>query len=125
MRRSGDIVQLRRRSTGEILLARLRWCASFACRLRGLTWRSGLAPGEGLALVERSASRMGASIHMLFVSFPIAVVWLDSGGRVVDTRLARPWRPAYLPHAPAQYTVEAAPALLELVAVGDELEFTR
>ena len=124
MRRNGDILQLRVRSTGEIILARLRWCTSFACRLRGLTWRAGLAPGEGLALVENSASRLSASIHMLFVWFPIAVVWLDSDGRVVDTRLARPWRPAYLPQKPAKFIIEADPALLELVTVGDELEFT-
>jgi uncharacterized protein len=124
VRRSGEIVQLRVRSTGEILLARLRWCASFACKLRGLTWRAGLGPGEGLVLVENSASRLNTSIHMLFMLIPIAVVWLDSNGRVVDTRLARPWRPVYLPQAPAQYTIEAAPALLEHVAIGDELEIT-
>ena len=124
MRRNGQLVQLRRRRTGEIILARLRWCSSFWCRLRGLTWRSGLAPGQGLALVEAAESRVGTAVHMLFMFFPIAVVWLDSGGRVVDTRLARPWRPIYVPRAPARYIVGAAPALLGLVAVGDELDFT-
>ena len=124
MRRNGQIVQLRKRATGEILLARLRWCAAFGCRLRGLTLRRGLAPGEGLVLVESRESRLDSSIHMLFVFFPLAVLWLDNAGRVVDTRLARPWRPAYLPRVPARYIVEAAPALLDLVSVGDELEFT-
>ena len=124
MRRNGQILQLRKRATGEILLARLRWCTSFGCRLRGLTLRRGLAPGEGLVLVERRESRLDSSIHMLFVFFPLAVLWLDNAGRVVDTQLARPWRPAVLPREPARYIVEAAPALLELVSIGDELEFT-
>jgi uncharacterized protein len=122
--RVSRIVQLRKHETGEVLLARLRWCDSFACRLRGLTWRRGLAPGEGLALVESRESRLDASIHMLFVWFPIAVLWLDNDRRVVDTRLARPWRPAYVPRKPARYILEAAPALLDLVSIGDELEFT-
>lgn len=120
---NGQVVQLRKRSTGEVLLARLRWCSSFQCRLRGLTLRRPLAAGEGLALDERAEGRLGASIHMLFVTFPIAAVWLDRGGRVVDTRLALPWRPAYVPRAPARYIVEAAPALLDHIALGDELDF--
>lgn len=124
MRRNSQIVQLRRRSTGEILLARLRWCSSFRCRLRGLTLRASLAPGEGLVLVEAAEARLAAAIHMLFVSFPIAVLWLDSTGRLVDTRLARPWRPLYVPRAPARYVVEAGPALLERVSLGEELDFT-
>jgi uncharacterized membrane protein (UPF0127 family) len=124
VKRNGQILQLRKRATGEILLARLRWCTSFGCRLRGLTWRRGLAPGEGLVLVEGRESRLDSSIHMLFVFFPLAVLWLDNAGRVVDTQLARPWRPVYLPREPARYIVEAAPALLDLVSIGDELEFT-
>jgi len=123
LRRSGQIVQLRRRLTGEILLARLRWCSSFGCRLRGLWLRPIPDRGEGLVLVEPAESRLATAIHMLFVPFPISVVWLDSGGRVVDTRLALPWRPMYLPRAPARYAVEAAPTLLERVSLGEELAF--
>ncbi len=84
-------------------------------------FRAALHPGEGLLLVEPRASRMNSSIHMLFMRFPIAVIWLDGDLRVVDTVLARPWRPVYLPARPARYTLEAAPPLLECVAVGDEL----
>ncbi|MBI3360458.1 MAG: DUF192 domain-containing protein [Chloroflexi bacterium] len=121
--RSGQIIQLRRRATGEVILARMRWCSSFLCRLRGLTWRAGLAPDEGLVLVEAKDSQLDAAIHMFFVFFPIAAIWLDSNGRVVDTRLARPWRPLYVARAPARYVVEAAPALLEKISVGEELDF--
>ncbi len=30
---------------------------------------------------------------MFFVGFPIAAVWLDARGVVVDAKLAKPWRP--------------------------------
>ena len=102
---------------------RARWCASFACRLRGLMLRRRLAPDEGLLLVERSAGRTQTAIHMAMVFFPLGVVWLDNDRRVVDKRLALPWR-AYAPSAPARYVLEGEPGVLECVADGDVLEFS-
>ncbi len=103
------------------MLARVKWCRSFLCRLRGLTFRRTLPAGEGLLLVEDRASILATAIHMFFVFFPIAAVWLDDSFRVVDAKLARPFRPFYAPRAPARYVLEAAPALLQDIAIGDEL----
>lgn len=105
----------------ERLLERVRRCASFLCRLRGLTFRRRLGDDEGLLLVGRRESRTGTAIHMFCVFFPIAAVWLDGGGRVVDARLARPFRPLYVPRAPARDVLEGPPALLERVRIGDQL----
>jgi uncharacterized membrane protein (UPF0127 family) len=60
---------------------------------------------------------------MLFMLFSIGVVWLDASGLVVDKRLAKPWRLAYAPQKPAQYFLEAKPAILERVQIGDVLQF--
>jgi uncharacterized membrane protein (UPF0127 family) len=111
-----------RNSTTDRHVIRARWCASFACRLRGLMFRRRLAPGEGLLLVERSAGRTQTAIHMAMVLFPLGVIWLDDDQRVVDKRLALPWR-AYAPSAPARYVLEGEPGVLECVAHGDVLEF--
>ncbi len=107
----------------ETLLARAKWCDTFASRLRGLTFRLSLPPDEGLILVEGSASIARTSIHMLFVNFAIAAIWLDDGRRVVHKVRARPWRLAYAPPVPARYVLEGPPPLLERVAVGDVLNF--
>jgi uncharacterized membrane protein (UPF0127 family) len=117
-------MRLRHKPTDTILLDNVKWCNTFLCRLRGLTLRRPLAEGEGLVLVEKRESRLDTSIHMFFVSFPIAALWLDARFRVVDTCLAQPWRPFYASRAPAQYVLEASPSLLQKVSVGDELEFT-
>ena len=108
---------------GERLLGRVSRCASFLCRLRGLTFRRHLGDDEGLLLVGRRESRADAAIHMFFVFFPIAAVWLDGGGRVVDVRMARPFRPLYVPRAPARDVLEGSPGLLERVRIGDQLRF--
>ncbi len=111
-----------RRTDGEILL-RVRWCTGFWCKFKGLMLRSGLPPEEGLVFVYRRESVMETSIHMLFMRFAIAAIWLDSAGTVVDKALAKPWRLAYAPQKPAQYVLEAPVALLERVTVGERLVF--
>jgi hypothetical protein len=46
------------------------------------------------------------AVHMLFVKFPIDLVYLDSRFKVVETREGlKPWR-FYRPKLPAKYLVE-------------------
>lgn len=113
--------QLIHQTSGEVLLTEVHWCSSFACKLRGLMFRRQLRQGEGLLLVEGFESRSATAIHMLFMAFPIAVVWLDASFRVVDVRLARPWRLAYVPRSSARYTLESSPDLLSRLNMGDVL----
>jgi len=86
-------------------------------------FRRNLPEDEGLLFVFGRENRSDTSIHMFFVFFAIAAVWLDNDGRVVDAKLARPWRPYYVPAKPARYLIEARPVLLERVNVGDQLAF--
>jgi uncharacterized membrane protein (UPF0127 family) len=114
-------VRLCRAESGEALPVRARRCDSFLCRLRGLTFRRALGEEEGLLFVEPIASRLGTTIHMFFVFFDIGVIWLDHAGVVVDTAVARPFRPYYAPRAAARYYLEAAPSLVDQVRVGERL----
>ena len=120
---SPRLIHLRQRATGQMLLPNVRWCASFFCRLRGLMFRRALRPGEALMLVEGRDSRSATAIHMFFVPFSIAAVWINSAGRVVDQVEARPWRPFYAPREPARYTLETDPAFLQKISLGDEIVF--
>ncbi len=110
-----------RKEDGSVLLARLKWCQSYWCRFRGLMFRGSLPEDEGLLFVYPRESRAETSIHMLFVWFSIAVIWLDSQGVVVDKSLAKPWRPMYAPARPARYFIEGVPTLLDRVMIGDRL----
>ncbi|MFQ5946631.1 MAG: DUF192 domain-containing protein [Anaerolineae bacterium] len=119
---SGE-VRVVRRDTGEVLISSARWCESRLCRLRGFQFRRSLRPGEALILVHRQDSVAMTSIHMLFVFFPIAAVWIDSRGLVTSAQLAKPFRPYYASPEPARYVLESDPELLERIAIGDEVEF--
>ena len=98
-------------------------CDTFWSRGRGLMFRRGLAKDEAYLFVERRESVAQTAIHMFFVFFPIAVVWLDRERRVVDKALARPFRPYYAPKCPAQYFIEGHVSLLERVSAGDQLDW--
>jgi uncharacterized membrane protein (UPF0127 family) len=113
----------------ELLIPRAKWCASFGRKLRGFTFtrRAPVWPpqtaADALVLVETSDGRLNTSIHMLFVSFDLGVVWVNNAGEVVGKVLAKSWRPSYAPQAPARYVIEAHPAILQHIRVGDKLRF--
>ena len=74
-------------------------------------------------LVGKRDSRLDSSIHMLFVPFDLAVIWIDSRMTVVDKVLAKSWRPAYFSKQPAQYVLEIHPARWGEFEIGDGVEF--
>lgn len=114
---------IRNTATGKMVLARAEWCASTWQHFRGLQMRSSLPDDEGLLFVYGSESIASTAIHMFFVFMSIGVVWLDKSGKVVDKKLAKPWRPYYAPRSSAQYFIEALPAVLDRVNIGDVLNF--
>ncbi len=85
--------------------------------------RPPLREDEAYVFVQPRESRSLTTIHMLFVFFPLAVIWLDANKRVVDKVLARPFFPYYAPRQPAQYYLECHPTVLQRVQIGDRLEF--
>jgi uncharacterized membrane protein (UPF0127 family) len=103
-------------------VVKARWCQSYLCKLRGLTFRRILPRDEGLILVEKAESRTNASIHMWMVFFPIAVAWLNKDLKVVDLKIAKPWR-VYIPDTPAQYVLEGPVEMIERIAIDDQLEW--
>ncbi|MEJ2711311.1 MAG: DUF192 domain-containing protein [Anaerolineales bacterium] len=116
-------VQVIHQESGEVLIEKARWCSSRLCRLRGLQFRRRLQPGEALILAKEGDSIAASSIHMFFVFFPIAAVWVNGEGLVTGAQLARPWRPYYASPAPARYVIETSPHFLERISPGDKIEF--
>jgi len=89
----------------------------------GLMFRRGIGEDETMIFCLPKASIRQAGVHMLFVPFPIAILWLDEEFRVVDKVLALPWRTGYRPKAAARFFIEAHPSRLDQVQEGDELQW--
>ena len=78
---------------------------------------------ECIIIDEGKESKLNTSIHMFFVYMDLAVIWINSGHTVVDTILARSWRPAYAPRQAARYILEIHPSRLNEFTIGDQVEF--
>ncbi len=101
----------------------LDYCSSFFSQLRGLMFRRSVPDWKGLVLVQKSDSRVNSSIHMLFMFTDIAAVWVNNDCKVVDVKLARKWRPAYISKMPARYVLEMNTARLQDFQIGDQVRF--
>lgn len=102
---------------------RADYCDSFFGRLRGLTFRSRIAPDEGLLLVQARQNRLDAAIHMLAVCMDLGIIWLDANYTVVDIAHAKAWHLAYFPHQPAKYILEIHPERIMEFQIGDKVTF--
>ena len=102
---------------------RIQYCDTFLTQLRGLTFRPRLSRDEGLLLVGTRDSHLDSSIHMFFVSFDLAVVWINAEMKVVDKVLAKSWRPAYFPKHPATFVLEIHPDRWDDFEIDDMVEF--
>jgi uncharacterized membrane protein (UPF0127 family) len=120
MARTISIENLNRRIDDGL---RVKYCDTFMTQLRGFTLRSDLARDDGLVLVGKRDSRVDSSIHMFFVSFDLAVIWINSNMQVVDKVLAKSWKPAYFSKLPAKYVLEVHPERWEEFQVGDRVQF--
>jgi uncharacterized membrane protein (UPF0127 family) len=120
MARYISIENVSRRIDGPL---RIKYCDTFLTQLRGFTLRSDLAREEGLVLVGKRDSRIDSSIHMLFVSFDLAVVWINADMHVVDRVLAKSWKPAYFSKQPAKYVLEVHPDRWDEFQIGDKVQF--
>ena len=117
------IIHVRNLDTASPTPLQIKYCDTFLCRLRGLTFRQELAPTEGLLLVQGRDSRIDTAIHMLAVSFDLTVVWIDSSMTIVDKVLAKSWALAYAPKAPAKYILEIHPERWDEFEIGNKVQF--
>ena len=118
-----NTVNIINRDSRQVIIKSARWCTSRLCRLRGLQFRRRLKPGEALILVKEKDSIANSSIHMFFVFFPIAAIWINQKGTVTSAQLAKPWRPYYASPEPASYVLETGPEFLDKISVGDFVDF--
>jgi len=98
---------------------RINVCETFFSRLLGFMFHPPISKEQGLLFIQDSESRMDAAIHMFFVNFDLAVIWIDRQGGVVDTCLARRWRPFYMPARKAKMILEVHPCHLTEFTPGD------
>jgi uncharacterized membrane protein (UPF0127 family) len=118
-----NYVDVVKRDSGAVLLRSAHWRTSWWQRLVGLQFHRPLHSGEAIILVGKKDSVTNSSIHMFFVFFPIAAVWVNAIGQVTSVQLAKPWRPYYASPDPACFVLETTPDFLSCIQIGDFIDF--
>ncbi|WP_135830682.1 DUF192 domain-containing protein [Halorussus halobius] len=111
-------MRLVRESDGErdTLATEVETADSFLARARGLMFRRSIP--DDYALVFEFDDVDSRDVHMVFVPFPLDVLWLD-GGEVQRKERLSPW--TGLAEAEADRLVELPAGSAESVAVGDDV----
>jgi hypothetical protein len=105
------------RTRGTVVGSRVKVADTWWGRLRGYLGRRRPVDGEGLLLVPCNG------IHTYGMTFPLDVLFLDNGGRVVrSSRHVRPWQPPLRVQS-ARYVLEVPVGTIEATGTctGDEL----
>ena len=110
-------VAVRRQKDGMTLAKRIECADTLLSRFVGLIGRDRLSEGQGMLFRDCS------SVHTLFMSFSIDVVYLDKDLVVVgvDTHL-KPWRFGGL-YWRSKHVVELPCYMAGMLQKGDKLEF--
>ena len=114
---------LRNKTRKKTVIKGVRFANSHFSKLRGLMFEKKAKFNYALVFPFKEETRLGASIHMLFVFFPIAAVYLDAKKRVVDIAVLKPFALNYTPKKKAKYLVELPVGKGKEISVGDGLEF--
>jgi uncharacterized membrane protein (UPF0127 family) len=118
-----QIIQIQNQSRPLPQPISAEYCDSFWSRFRGLMFRPSLEPSQALLLVDKKDNRLDSAIHMLFMNFDIAAVWINTQRKVVDVKLARKGQLMLIPQQPACYVLEAHTCQFRNFLVGDIINF--
>lgn len=111
------------KTTNKTIIKGVRIASSFFAKLKGLMFERKENFNYALIMVLEKETRAGASIHMLFVFFPIVALFLDEKKRVVDKTLLKPFSLNYTPKKPAKYIVELPADKYSAAKINDYLQW--
>ena len=104
---------------GKTFLAEIHWQ-----KMKGLMFEDLKKFNYGLIFCLPSESIANATIHMLFVFFPIEVVYLDKNKKVVDiAKNIPPFSLGYSPKKPSKFFIELPAGKSKGIKLGDELQW--
>jgi len=93
---------------------------TFFSRLRGLMFRKPLERDEGIILKFDSEQRI--DLHMLFVFFPIDMIWIRDGKIVKIERNVKPFKP-FIQGEMADSIIEIRAGNARNLRIGEKLIF--
>ncbi|MBP2030136.1 uncharacterized membrane protein (UPF0127 family) [Methanohalophilus levihalophilus] len=76
-------------SNGNAVASKVEVASSFLAKSRGLMFRRSIPEDYAMLFTFKKPEKV--SLHMVFVPFPIDVLLLDTGMRILETRYLKAW----------------------------------
>ncbi len=90
-------------------------------RMKGLMFEDAKKFNYALIFENQSESRISSSVHMIFVFFPIDIIFLNKEKIVVDKVTLQPFMPNYTPKKPAKYFIEMPNGKNKKIKIDDKI----
>ncbi|MBT4597121.1 MAG: DUF192 domain-containing protein [Candidatus Diapherotrites archaeon] len=107
----------------KTLMKNVRTCKTSWQRMKGLMFEDKKKFNYALVFEFPKESKIGSSLHMIFVFFPIDVLFLNSKKEVVDKTTLQPFNPNYTPKKAAKYVIEMPQGKAKGTKVGDKVSW--
>lgn len=112
------------KSNSAKIISKVRLADSSWLRLKGLMFENEKLFDYALVFAFPFESKVNATIHMLFVFFPIDVIFLDKNKKVVDiVKGLKPFTPSCSPKKPAKFLIELPEGKAAGIKEGNILEW--
>jgi len=92
-------------------------------RFKGLMFEKKKDFTYALIFDLQKESKIGSSVHMFFVFFPIFIIFLDSRKTIIDSTVLNPFTPNYTPKKPARYFIELPITLKDKIKLDDKVNW--
>jgi uncharacterized protein len=121
--KKNKIRMIKNQTRKKILTTKTKNCKTILSKAKGLMFTR-KKTGEGLIFAFNTERRW--SIHMLFVFYPIDVLWLDKNKKVVDLRQKlKPFILSAKPKKESSYIIELPAGTINKTKtkIGDKISF--
>ena len=111
------------KSNGDVIASDIEYAKSMFSQAKGLMFRSSVPDSYAMIFVLSSPKKI--SLHMLFVPFPLDVLFLNEEKRIVSTTYLRPWIGTGDSGEKVKYIIELPAGVISRsdLSVGDHVMF--
>ena len=111
------------KSNGKIVASDMEFARSIISQTLGLMFRKNIKNDYALVFEMRKPKRV--SLHMLFVRFPIDVLFMDESKTITKTAQLNPWTGRASSNEKVKYIIEMPDGTISNndLAIGEKLSF--
>jgi len=112
------------KTKGNRVISRVKFAEGFLGKFKGLMLEKRQNFDYALVFDFEGEKKTGASIHMMFVFFPIDAVYLNKEKKVVDIAMSlKPFAINYTPRKKSAFLLELPEGYAKGISIGDKISW--